>query len=850
VNSDTAEFRFGRFRLDPVRRVLHVDGATARIGARAIDVLLVLIQRRDRIVSKDELLDLVWPGLVVEENNLQVQVSAMRKLLGPQTIATIPGRGYQFIAELDEDVPAAKDTQRAATSSAAVASDPRSRLPARLPPLIGRDADLAECRARLADHALLTVTGPGGIGKTRLALAVAHSLQGDFADGVRVIELSTVAEPGRLAGAISATLGIELARSAPPVDVIAGALREQAVLLLLDNCEHLLDAVAALAEAILARAPRVRLLATSQAPLRVAGEQVMRLDPLPLPPATSDRDLARAEQYGAMKLFIARARAVQRGFALRPDTVAVAAEICRRLDGMPLAIELAAARLPVLGLTGLHDRLDERLALLTHGSRDAPARQQTLRATLAWSHALLDADEQRLFRRLGIFVGGFSIQLAERALVEPDGDPLAMLDRLGALVEKSLVVAEGDREPRYRLLESARAFALEQLEAAGETAWMERRRAEVMRSLVEDFDAAIAREPRFDGLVQALEPEMDNLRAALRWAMATPAARHTALALLAASNALWIELDPFGDAIAQYLVARGWLDASVPAALEARFRLAFQAMARLRLMQPGEWRDSAWRALELYRTLGDRVGLYKALCGLGGAPRDIIDEAQAGSLLAEAERIEDPAWSPRQRARRQLALEWYHDLGGRFEACREAGLKHVAFAREAGALGAIPALSNLADTEFVLGHHEVAVVLCREAIRTAAAVGRPATAVHAYGNMVPALLERGELDQAEEAIRAGRALLVRGLGTAFVLLFPLALLAQRRNLPELAARLVGCADRAYNDGGRHLHPPEQRMRESVLAALRASLSDDAIAALQAEGARWSEDEGFASAGIR
>lgn len=851
MDSAASDFRFGRFRLDAVRRVLQVDGVPARLGARAIDVLLVLVRHRDRIVSKDQLLDEVWPGLVVEENNLQVQVSALRKLLGPQMIATIPGRGYQFIAaiEVDSDASSAASAASATSVGPAGAPDLRSHLPTRLPPLVGRDADLAECQAQFAEHALLTVTGPGGIGKTRLALAVAHSLQGRFADGVRVVELATVTEPARLAGAVGAALGVELVRDAPPAEVIAGALREQSLLLLLDNCEHLLDAVAPLVEAILARAPHVRLLATSQAPLRVAGEQVMRLEPLPLPPDDVVRDVARAERYGALQLFVARARAVQRGFSLRPDTVAAAAEICRRLDGMPLAIELAAARLPVLGLTGLHDRLDERLALLTLGARGAPARQQTLRATLEWSHALLDAEEQRLFRRLGVFVGGFSLALAERALVDPGDDSLAMLDRLGALVEKSLVVAEGESSPRYRLLESARVFALEQLAAAGETDAMEQRRAEAMRALVEEFDAAIVHAPRFDRLAQAFEPEMDNLRAALRWAMARPEARHTALALLAGSNALWIDLDPFGDAIRHYIAARQWLDGSVPAALEARFLLAFQAMARIRLMQPAEWRDAAWRALELYRTLDDRARRYRALCGLGGAPRAVIDEKQAGELLAEAERIEDPAWSPRQRSRRQLALEWYHDLGGRFEACREAGCRHVALAREAGALGAIPALSNLADTEFVLGQHEVAIALCREAIRTAAAIGRPATAVNAYGNMVPALLERGELDAAETAIREGRALLMRGLGTAFMLLLSAALLAQRRGEAELAARVLGCADRVYTEGRHHLHPPERRIRDALLPALGAQLGEPRLNALREEGARWTEFDAFERAGL-
>lgn len=844
MSADAAEFRFGRFQLDPTRRLLRVDGKIARIGTRAIDLLLALVQQRHRIVSKSELLDLVWRDVVVEENNLQVQVSALRKLLGPQAIATIPGRGYQFIAEIQaRRLEPADDTTAPARSL-----DTRSRLPAHLPPLFGRDDDLIDAGTQLGTHRVLTLAGPGGIGKTRLALAVAKMVQHDYPDGVCVVDLSTVVDPVRVAAAVAASLAVDIPAGKPAVPSIANALRDQALLLVLDNCEHVLVGATALVDAIAQRAPRVRVLVTSQAPLRASEEQVLRLAPLALPAPNAASDVTDIERYGALQLFEARARAVVRGFALNADTLPKAVDICRRLDGLPLAIELAAARLPLLGLDGLQRALDERLRLLAAGPRAAPARQQTLRATLQWSQALLTPEEQALFRRLAIFVGGFSLTLAQRVGTDLDGDPWATLDRLGALVEKSLIAVDDATPPRYHLLESARAFALEELASAGELEHLEQRRAEAMRDLLDEFDRAVSISPRFDQLLQALEPELDNLRAALSWAMAAPSRRPLALALLASSNSLWLDADPFGDAITAYLTAREWLDETVPLALAARFRLAFQAVVRVRMLRSSAWGDEAWRALDAYRALDDRIGRYRALCALGGAPRDVIDEARAGALLAEAEALEDPGWSPRLRSRRQLALEWFHDLGGRFEAARNAGRRNLALARDAGAIGEVPALSNLADTEFELGHSTEAIALCREAIARATALGRPAAAAHAYGNMVPALLAQGDLNAAETAIRAGRALLVRGLGTAFILLMPLALLAQRRDALALAAQLVGCADQAYASGGHVMHPPEQRMRRAVLAGC-AALPADEVARLHQEGASWTEDEAFARAGM-
>jgi len=851
MTSDAREIRFGRFQLDTVRRVLRADGDPVRLGTRAIDVLLELVRHRDRIVSKDELLDGVWPGLIVEENNLQVQVSALRKLLGPQTIATIPGRGYQFIADIDAPdggTPPAAAPPDAAPRAAGAAG--RRQLPAQRSALIGREDDVADLCALLATHALVTLTGPGGIGKTRLALAAAAALQPAYDGGVHWIDLSAIGDAQRVAATVASGLGIELLPGTDAGAAIADALRGQSLLVVLDNCEHVLAAVAPLVDAMLQQAAGVRVLATSQAPLRLGMEQVLRVGALALPGGKGMASPEEAERYGALALFVARARAAQRGFALQPDTVAAAVEICRRLDGMPLAIELAAARLPLLGLTGLRDRLDERLQLLTRGASDAPSRQQTLRATLEWSHALLAPAEQALFRRLGVFAGGFSLALAQRVAADSQDDSWLVLDSLGVLVDRSLVVASVDGEPRYRLLESSRAYALERLEAAGETEAMQLRRAEALREQVEAFDEATAIEPRFDRLVQAFEPELDNLRAALSWAMDAPGQRNLALALLAGSSSLWTEIDPFGDAITHYRRAREWLDDPMPPLLAARFRIAFQAIARLRMLSPAQWRGEAWLALEAYRGSDDRIGLYKALCALGSAPRDVIEEAAAGALLDEAARLEDPAWSPRLRSRRQLALEWWNDLGGRFAAALAAGRAHVALAGAAGATGEIAALGNLADTEFELGNAAEAIRLCRRAIERAAALGRPAAAAYAYGNMVPALLQQGELAEAEAVIRAGRALLVRGLGTAFVLLMPLALLVLRRGDLDMAAQLVGCADRAYARGGGHmLHPPERRMRETIVAALHERLDAAAIASLQQQGAGWRETEAFARAGI-
>ena len=425
------EIRVGRARIDRAERVLEIDGQPAKLGARAFDVLLALVDRRDRPVGKNELLDLVWPDVVVEENNLQVHISALRKLLGQEAIVTIPGRGYRFALAGDGD--GAPPPAAAARSAA-----PRTNLPEALAPLYGRDAERAAVVEQVRRLPLVSIVGPGGIGKSRLAQAVAHDLLPAFPDGVWLVEFAPLEDGAQLVPAVATVLHV---RSTAGLDLeqLVDALRGRRMLLLLDNCEHVLDAAAELVAAVRRGAPDVQVLTTSQEPLRLADERLVRLGTLAVP---ANLPLEQAQHVGALALFVARAQAADPRFRLAADNLAAALEICARLDGIALAIELAAARVPLLGLEGVRARLDDRFRVLTAGARFALPRHQTLRAALDWSHALLSADEQAVFRRLGVFVGSFDLDAAQRVGVGDALDDWAVLDILGALVDKSWVVVE------------------------------------------------------------------------------------------------------------------------------------------------------------------------------------------------------------------------------------------------------------------------------------------------------------------------------------------------------------------------------------------------------------------------
>jgi predicted ATPase/DNA-binding winged helix-turn-helix (wHTH) protein len=833
------EFRFGRFRLDPTRRVLLEEGVPVKLGSRAVDLLLLLVQHRSRVVSKDEIFDRVWPRLVVEDNNLQQHISALRKMLGPQAIITVPGRGYQFAQRMN-----AADTPLAVTAS------PTPLRSLVLPPdpgtLFGRETDLAEVRSRVAQHALVTLVGPGGIGKTRLAWAAARAELGQGIGDVAWVDLSVLNDGVHVPTAVAQALDVVVPDQAAAGAVsaaVAAALRGRRMLLLLDNCEHLVDGVSAFVESLHGLAPEVHVLATSQEPLRLGREQVIRLQTL--------------AESAAVRLFLTRASAADRHFVADERAQVQASDICSRLEGIPLAIELAAARMPLLGLSGLQEQLHEGLRVLASGSARAPARQRTLLAALAWSHGLLGAAERDLFRRVAVFSGGFSPKLAQRVLSDDDTDPWQVLDRIGDLVDKSLLIADTQTWPRCRLLEPVREFALEKLHQAGEVPALRLRHAGAMVDLLRQFDHAVIYEPNFDALARPVMAEVDNLRAAMKWLAGLdgssggelPPSQEEArlLAIGLAAHVHWLpsDADAYGDIFRFCGLVRGWLDETTPDELAARVLLSLHSQPRARSLPAAQRLTDIRAAVNGFRATGDREGLYRALCALSR-----LDQRNAGGLLAEAEALEDPSWSARMRMRRQVALEWWHDVGGRLEDSRQAGRRCLALARIAGSVrSVIGSLGNVADTEFALGNVDEAIALCREAVALAKHHAVPAAARHVYPNMVPALLARDELDAAEHAIREGRDLMIRSQGSARDLLLPTALLAWRRGQTEAAARLVGCADRVYGGLGEEPHPPERRMRENVLEGLQSALPADVLTALRQAGAACSEDEGFAQAGI-
>ena len=832
-----------RLRILPERRALLVNGQPAALGSRAFDLLVALSERGERIVAKHELMDLVWPDVVVEENNLQVQISALRRLLGPDAIATVPGRGYRFTAQLDDAAPAISPVQTPPRPTPQLSN--LAALPSAGAALIGRDADLHSLDALLQQARLVTLVGTGGIGKTRLALACAERLRARQADGVWFADLAQLprdSDADAVAAAVARALDLRVDAGQAGLDRVCAVLREQRLLLLLDNCEHVLAGAATFCAALLRAAPALTLLATSQEPLHLADEQVYRPPLLALP---ADADLAHAEQYGAVALFVARAQAASPRFALDQHNRAGVVDLCRQLDGLPLAIELAAARVALLGVEGLRSRLGERLRLLTGARRDATTRQQTLRASLEWTQGLLGADEQAVYRRLGVFVGGFTMELAQRVAADASIDRWAVLDHLASLVDKSLVAADAADPPRYSLLESAREFALEQLERHAETAATQAAHAAALHETAAGIEALFFDSDDYGRAQTRFVHEFGNLRTALAWAR-QQGQYGLAVALLGRSCRLWNRCGLAGTASELFAaVAEEIATTALPPADEAAFWLGSVIVAA-ESPRPA-LALAADRCTELWRGLADARRLAHALAwrAIVQAQRDNLDAARAD--LAEAQTLEHADWPHLLRAWRLTALCGLHMRAGELDAARTVRQSAIALARASGDHPNLQfGLRKLADADLAAGDFDALMRSSQDLIDDARDHGPLWAGRLGQGYQAVALIAAGRLDEAEaaalEALPAWRA-----AGWTAWLLDHLVALAAARGQVRGAAQLLGHSDRCYTEAGRVRRAAEQHTIDAALATLRRQLDGAAIAQCRVEGAALDEPAAVSAA---
>jgi predicted ATPase/DNA-binding winged helix-turn-helix (wHTH) protein len=531
---------FGPYRLLAGQRLLLEGDKPVRLGSRAFDILTALVERAGELVGKEELIARAWPKTFVDEANLKIQVSALRRALGDgqrdnRYVVNVVGRGYNFVAPIRKEEPS-----RASSSPTAAPAAPHN-LPFATTRMIGRDEIVTTLVTQLSQQRLVTVVGPGGIGKTTVALAVAERMIGTYEHGVWMVDLAPLRDPGLVPSAVATVLGLEI-RTEDRLPGLAAALRDRRVLLLLDNCEHVIDAAAGLAAAALSGTSGVDILATSREPLGVQGERVYRLGVLNSPEPSPGLTAAEAATFPAVQLFVERVAAIVEDFALTDANAPLVVAICRRLDGLPLAIEFAAPRVEVLGIEGLAAGLNDSLRLLGTQRRAPVSRHRTMQAVVDWSYGLLSQDEQRFCRALGIFAGGFTNEAAAAVVTESVTSGDDAIDRLVDLVSKSLVVADvSDTKPRFRLLDTTRAYAIEKLNESGERERLAHRHAEYYRDLFERAEAASEMWTAPEWLAE-YGPEIDNLRAALGWAFSPGGETAIGVALTVASGLLWTRL--------------------------------------------------------------------------------------------------------------------------------------------------------------------------------------------------------------------------------------------------------------------------------------------------------------------
>jgi predicted ATPase/DNA-binding winged helix-turn-helix (wHTH) protein len=639
--------RFGPFELNVAERSLSKANQVIPLGGRAYDILIALLENAGEVVGKAELIARAWPDVTVEEGSLRVHLSALRKALGDgqfgnKYIASIQGQGYSFIAPV---------ARLPADHGRGDASAGTSNLPPALGRMVGRNDVVLEIQGLLkTGQRLITLLGAGGIGKTTVALSVGHRALADFSGAAFFVDLSTVNDQEHLIGAIASAVGLGT-QLVDPKEALVNFLRPRRVLVIVDSCERLIVKAAEIAGYIFQHAPNAHILATSREALHVPGERVLRLGPLECPPQRPGLTASEVIAYPAVRLFAERVSARRGEFSLRDDEAPMVAEICRKLDGIALAIELAAGRAAIFGVRNTVARLGSRLDLLKFGRRTANPRHQTLIATLNWSHDHLPEIERVLLRRVAIFVGHFTLEAALEVAEEVGIDGSEIAGALGNLVNKSLIgLSTSSRGPCYRLLDTTRAYALEKLAVSGEQDSIAERHARFSIRMLESSPVNLFDLESAEAAASAVRDDLGNIRAALEWSFGPNGSDGTAMRAAAAASQSFLAKSLFVE-------CRGWMERAIdrmPANCDPRDRMEIHASLALSLMFTAgnsERVSEAFNtALTLAAQLEDPYQQLRLLSGQSMYLHRTIDAAGSLEVALRAESVAKKTGSPEDAA--------------------------------------------------------------------------------------------------------------------------------------------------------------------------------------------------------
>ena len=656
-------------------------------------------------------------------NEQPAAVDALRPSI-PAAVARVVARAlckrpedrYASAAQFAEALAVAEAGGNTPTPAPDADALPPNNLPAQRTHFIGREHELAECARILGDTRVLTLTGIGGCGKTRLGLRLAEQMLPTFPDGVWFVDLAPITDGSRVVEAVAAAMRIREVAGKDLMSTVCEQVGARKVLLILDNCEHLLADVSIVADALLGAGSHLRLLVTSREGLGIDGERLFPLRSLSTPAATASHNADEVREYESVKLFVDRARRAVRDFDVTSANAEAVAEICRRLDGIPLALELAAARVKVLSIQQIRERLDDRFRLLTGGSRTAMARHQTLQATIEWSHDQLTAAEQQLFRLLAVFSGGWTFDSLFR-IADDGGDQFAVLDDLTRLVDKSLVLVDrrNEAEPRYSLLETVRQFAFDRLRAAGEIEDVRRRHADAFLELADrGYAGRLTEEDRWSAV---LEREHDNIRAALDWLREHDPERH--LVMASALGWFWQARSFLIEGRDQLAAALAATPADPPRPARAR---ALSGVAGLHAWQgnsavaAGAWRD----ALDVWRIVGDEREIAMALEGFGWADFVAGEDERAYATFEEYMRVQRETGDPHRIHRAVVAVGQLAVALDHVDRARACASEILAYCKvHPNTRSEHLAFHYMADCALIEGKFSESLKLYRESLRLA-----------------------------------------------------------------------------------------------------------------------------------